>query len=119
MPRLTINVPMNDDTMAKAEGNAVLFSVAGKRVRFIIQDKRNGEEIDSSLVHAASGGTVISSNTIKAIKLSNFRSGNSMTDRAAATEAFRKLIRRVGSEKVITVIRAGVVVNPIGKGASL
>ncbi len=119
MTRATINVPMKSGPAILGEGNVVLYMIGGKRVRFIIQDRLGGSEVDSQLVHAASGGIVISANTIKATKLANFRTGKRMTDRAAASDALAKLVRRVGTESVLASIASAPRINPIPRNASL
>ena len=119
MPRATINVPTIKNTTLVAEGNVVLYMVGGKRVRFIVQDRLDGREVDSQLVHAASGIVAVPANMIKATKLANFRTGKRMTDRAAASDALAKLIRRKGTEVVLDAIASAPRINPIPRNATL
>lgn len=106
MPKtITIKAPTNQG-LIDITGKVCIFKIGDKRIKFFIQDSKHGSE--KFLTHYASGMKIQS---LTPIKIAAYRSYSSLTDRAAAEIAIKKVIEKNGIERFFQTLDQAKIIN--------
>lgn len=90
-----------------ATGKVCRLYVGNYQYKFLLQESKTGV----CLTHWESGQIVVPENTIKAVKVRNFKSYHVMTDREAALIALNDIVQRSGDDKVRAVLDGAPKIN--------
>jgi hypothetical protein len=95
-----------------AYGELYIATIDGKRVKFVIQTKIEGEECCIALVHYASGYVI--SNDLQAIKIQAMAQGSQyhrMTNRQAAKACLSNRLYSYGEKYVLDALASVPIIN--------
>jgi hypothetical protein len=99
-------------TFKTAYGELIVMPIDGKRVKFVIQTKVDGQECCTALVHYASGYVI--SNDLQAIRIQAMAQGSQfyrMTNRQAAKACLNNRLHTYGEKYVLDALAGVPVIN--------
>ena len=111
---VTIKVPTSMCRQVEATGNVVYFTIAGKRIRFLIQRTFGPDQIDPCLTHYNSGYVMVTGAQIRAIlqaRQPETGKPRLLTYREAALIGLNRILVKKSPECVLRLINERVAIN--------